>query len=66
MEAPCSRPAGVAASARLGFALAQRAGMLALVVQDTAILAAQASLWERQRIVAEPGGAAELAAPGSA
>ena len=45
----------------LGFAAARAFGLEAVLVPDSAIRAAQLWLWERLRIVAEPGGAAALA-----
>ena len=67
---PVDAPAGgVAADAlaprRLGtltFPLAQRFVASVLLVSDEAIVCAQASLWDRMRIVAEPAGATALAA----
>ncbi len=46
----------------LAFDVAQRTGMTSVLVDDAAIVAAQRTLWDRLRIVAEPGGAAALAA----
>lgn len=46
----------------LGFAVAQRHVSEAVLVTDGAIRAAQALLWDALRLVAEPGGAAALAA----
>jgi threonine dehydratase len=47
---------------RLAFAVAQRHVAASVLVPDAAILAAQRVLWEAARLVAEPGGAAALAA----
>ena len=47
---------------QIGFEIARRTGVESVLVEDTAIRAAQGWLWERLRIVAEPGGAAALAA----
>jgi threonine dehydratase len=44
------------------FPLAQRYVERVVLVEDQAIRAAQCSLWEALRIVAEPGGAAAFAA----
>jgi threonine dehydratase len=46
----------------LPFAIAQRHVHSVLLVSDAAILSAQRLLWDRLRIVAEPGGVAALAA----
>ncbi|MDQ2992377.1 MAG: threonine/serine dehydratase [Candidatus Eremiobacteraeota bacterium] len=46
----------------LAFSLAGRFVERAVLVSDEAIRAAQQSLWERARVVAEPGGAAAYAA----
>ncbi len=46
----------------LAFALAQRTGAASVLVTDEAIADAQQMLWSELRIVAEPGGAAALAA----
>lgn len=46
----------------LMFPLAQRFVAEAVLVADTAIVAAQRLLWERFRLIAEPGGATALAA----
>ena len=43
------------------FAVAQAAGLEAVLVPDSSIRAAQLWLWDRLRIVAEPGGATALA-----
>jgi threonine dehydratase len=43
-------------------AVAQRTGVAAVLVDDEAIAAARRRLWEQLRVVAEPGGAAALAA----
>jgi threonine dehydratase len=47
---------------RLMFPLAQAFVDRAVLVDDAAIRSAQVALWERLRIIAEPGGAAALAA----
>ncbi|MEL6227913.1 MAG: pyridoxal-phosphate dependent enzyme, partial [Pseudomonadota bacterium] len=47
---------------KLPFALAQTYVEEVVRVPDDAIIAAQFALWEKTRIVAEPGGAAALAA----
>jgi len=47
---------------QLMFPLAQRHVAQSLLVEDGAIRAAQRLLWQRLRVVAEPGGAAALAA----
>ena len=44
------------------FPIAQRYVAAAVLVEDEAIAAAQRTLWETVRIVAEPGAAAPLAA----
>jgi threonine dehydratase len=44
------------------FGIAQRTIKDAMLVPDEAIKQAQALLWDRLRVVAEPGGAAALAA----
>lgn len=67
---PVDAPAGgIAADAlaprRVGdlmFPIAQRFVSSVLLVSDEAIVSAQVSLWDRLRIVAEPAGAAALAA----
>jgi threonine dehydratase len=67
---PVDAPAGgIAADAlaprRVGelmFPIAQRFVTSVVLVSDEAIVSAQASLWDRLRIVAEPAGAAALAA----
>jgi threonine dehydratase len=46
----------------IAFALARRSVERAVVVEDSAIRAAQRHLWEGARVVAEPGGATALAA----
>ncbi len=46
----------------LMFDIARHLDMRSLLVDDTAILAAQRWLWERLRVVVEPGGATALAA----
>lgn len=47
---------------RICFTVATRAGIHDLLVSDEAIVSAQQVLWEEFRVVAEPGGAAALAA----
>ena len=47
---------------RVCFAVATRTGLRGVLVPDDAIVAAQRVLWEEFRVVAEPGGAAALAA----
>lgn len=47
---------------RIALALAQEAGIAGVLVEDDAIVAAQRLLWSQLRVVAEPGGAAALAA----
>jgi threonine dehydratase len=67
---PVDAPVGGVAADSLGarqvggmmFTLAQRFVAEALLVADTAIVAAQRLLWERFRLIAEPGGATALAA----
>lgn len=67
---PVEAPAGGIAADSLAprqigalmFPLAQQAGVESVLVADAAIRAAQRSLWDRLRLVAEPGGAAALAA----
>ena len=67
---PVDAPVGGAAADSLGarqvgglmFPLAQRYVAEAVLVSDAAIVAAQRLLWERFRLVAEPGGATALAA----
>lgn len=67
---PVEAPAGGIAADSLAprqigalmFPLARQAGVESLLVADAAIRAAQQSLWDRLRLVAEPGGAAALAA----
>ncbi|HZF78030.1 MAG TPA: serine/threonine dehydratase [Acetobacteraceae bacterium] len=46
----------------IGFAAARAAGVRAVLVPDAAIRDAQRRLWDALRLVAEPGGAAALAA----
>ena len=46
----------------LAFAAATAAGVVAVTVDDADIVGAQRLLWDRVRLVAEPGGAAALAA----
>lgn len=45
----------------LGYAAAVASGVRTVLVDDEAILAARRRLWERCRVLAEPGGAAALA-----
>lgn len=66
VEAPAG---GIAADSlaprRIGeraFAIARETGMRSVLVADEAIRAAQKALWDTARIVAEPGGAAAVAA----
>jgi threonine dehydratase len=67
---PVDAPVGGVAADSLGarragaemFPLAQRYVGAALLVPDAAILAAQLMLWERFRLVVEPGGATAVAA----
>ncbi len=67
---PVDAPVGGAAADSLGarqvgglmFPVAQRYVAAAVLVPDSAIVAAQQLLWERFRLVAEPGGATALAA----
>jgi threonine dehydratase len=67
---PVAAPVGGLASDSLGarevgelmFPLAQAFVSDAVLVQDAAIAAAQARLWEQFRLIAEPGGATALAA----
>jgi threonine dehydratase len=67
---PVDAPVGGAAADSLGarqvgglmFPLAQRFVAAAVLVADTAIFAAQRLLWDRFRLIAEPGGATALAA----
>ena len=68
--APVDAPVGGLAADSLGarqvgglmFPLAQRYVAQAVLVTDDAIVAAQRTLWETCRVVAEPGGACALAA----
>jgi threonine dehydratase len=46
----------------IGFAACQAAGVRSILVADDAIRAAQRLIWEELRLIAEPGGAAALAA----
>jgi len=67
---PVDAPVGGVAADSLGarqvgglmFSLAQRFVTGAVLVADSAIVAAQRLLWERFRLIAEPGGATALAA----
>ncbi len=67
---PVDAPVGGVAADSLGarqvgglmFPLAQRFVAEAVLVSDTAIVAAQRLLWDRFRLIAEPGGATALAA----
>jgi len=66
---PVPGPVGGLAADSLGarqvgslmFAVAQRAGLQSVLVSDAEIRAAQVWLWQRLRIVSEPGGATALA-----
>ena len=68
--APVDAPAGGIAADSLAprqigalpFAIAQAAGVEAVLVPDAAIAAAQEALWRSIRVVSEPGGAAAFAA----
>lgn len=53
---------GAREAGTIATAVALSAGVTPLLVSDAAILAAQQLLWERLRVVAEPGGATALAA----
>ena len=53
---------GASTTGRIAHAVATRAGIRPLLVSDEAILAARSFLWERCRILAEPGGATAFAA----
>lgn len=67
---PVDAPVGGLAADALGarrvgslmFEVARRHGVVAVLVEDSAILAAQRFLWDRFRLIAEPGGATALAA----
>ena len=67
---PVDAPVGGLAADALGarrvgslmFDVARRFGVRAVLVEDSAILAAQRFLWDRFRLIAEPGGATALAA----
>ena len=67
---PVDAPVGGAAADSLGarrvgglmFPIAQRFVSAAVLVSDEAIVAAQRLLWDRYRLIAEPGGATALAA----
>lgn len=67
---PVDAPAGGVAADSLAprqigdimFPIAQKHVARSVLVSDTAILEAQKTLWEKLRLVAEPGGAAALAA----
>ncbi len=67
---PVDAPVGGAAADSLGarqvgglmFPIAQHYVAAAVLVTDAAIVAAQRSLWDRFRLIAEPGGATALAA----
>jgi threonine dehydratase len=67
---PCDVDVGGVAADSLGarrvgaiaFQVAQARGVASVLVEDNAIVAAQRLLWSQLRIVAEPGGAAALAA----
>jgi threonine dehydratase len=66
VDAPVSGAAADSLGARqvgaLMFPLAQRFVAAAVLVADAAIVAAQRLLWDRFRLIAEPGGATALAA----
>jgi threonine dehydratase len=66
LDAPAGGVAADSLGARrvgeLAFGVMMRQGGRCVVVKDAAILAAQRWLWDRLRIVAEPGGATALAA----
>ena len=70
MRQPADVPTGGVAADSLGarrvgtlaFDILMRLGGRSVVVPDEAIIAAQRWLWDRLRIVAEPGGATALAA----
>lgn len=53
---------GASTTGRIAHAVAMEAGVRPLLVSDEAILAARSFLWERCRILAEPGGATAFAA----
>lgn len=53
---------GARRAGAIAFELARRGEVTSLLVPDAAIAAAQARLWAELRVVAEPGGAAALAA----
>ena len=53
---------GARVAGSLMLEVAQRTGLRSVLVRDEAIRTAQAWLWERLRIVSEPGGATALAA----
>jgi len=53
---------GAREAGSLMFPLAQAAGVESILVSDAAIRGAQALLWDRLRIIVEPGGATALAA----
>jgi threonine dehydratase len=67
---PVDSPVGGLAADALGarrvgslmFGVAHRYRVAAILVEDAAILAAQRFLWDRLRLIAEPGGATALAA----
>ena len=53
---------GARRAGEIGYAVAVRTGMESVLVPDEAITTARTLLWEELRVVAEPGGAAALAA----
>jgi threonine dehydratase len=53
---------GAARAGTIGFEIAQRFVERVVLVPDDAIVLAQRRLWEECRVLAEPGGAAPLAA----
>jgi threonine dehydratase len=53
---------GAAVAGDIAFAVAARHGVTPLLVPDEAIVAARAFLWEKCRVLAEPGGATAFAA----
>jgi threonine dehydratase len=67
---PVDAPVGGLAADALGarrvgslmFDIARQTGVTAVLVENAAILAAQRFLWDRLRLIAEPGGATALAA----
>lgn len=53
---------GAALAGRLAYAVAERRGVTSELVDDADILAARKYLWERFRVLAEPGGSTAFAA----